>query len=184
MAVLLTIFGICGTSFGEDKIKVDCKHGTRVMMLGHKGIDLDHDGYIDIQFLNREYGPSIVTEGGAQCPNIGSGNRLSDIQHILANTVDLEYPTSFCDLNQAPIYVSTSYCIGMYFTEEPAYRGALLVLRSFSGEKYYKILITKVTGKKCKFYWSEIDPPIDETCKPGFDGLLEMGITWTGEACD
>lgn len=169
----------------SDSSSDKCKRGTHVMRIDKRGVDFDHDQMVDIRYVSQDFtgfnGPFLATEGGTQCDNDGSGNRLSSISMINAN-LGMNYPNDFCDLSEAPIYIPGSDCVGTYFTYNGATAGETMVVRTYNGQNYYKIKIIDASEKNVKFIWSEVDPPqsLNETCTPGMDGVLEIGLNWNG----
>jgi hypothetical protein len=159
----------------------DCLYGTDTLILEGEGADLDNDGFIDIQYVSHDFlgtpGPFLAAEGGKQCDGgSGSGNRLASPRFVNSGYCT-GYPEAFCDVVIAPDYVPGSESEGTYFTYfgAPAV-GMVLVARSYSGDRYFKILFTQVDASEGKFIWTEIDPPSAETCTPGVDGLNELGL--------
>ena len=159
---------------GQDSVtiikkgKSNCKFTKGKLTLKGKGIDFDHDGLVDIEYLSEDFkgssGPFLSTENGTYCGGTGSGsgNRITSIHD----------GTQFCDLKRAPNFVPGSEDGGTYFTYAGPNIG-LYVVRSFNGENYYKIEVTDVSSDKVKFNWTLVKTPLCETCVPGVLGMNE-----------
>jgi hypothetical protein len=163
---------------GGDSGTVSVNVSGDILTIDTGGADLDSDGVIDIRYVSEDFGgapgPFLAAEGGFQC-GVGSGNRLSSPSFVNFRYCT-EYPEAYNDVVKAPDYVPGSDSEGTYFTYFGTNLSETLVARSYSGNRYFKILLTRVDEVECEFIWKEIDPPSAETCTPGTAGLNELGL--------
>jgi hypothetical protein len=147
-----------------------CNFTSGSLTLDGSGIDFDLDGNIDLRYVSTDFMgnpyPSgiLATEGGSYCEGgVGSGNRISNLKIFGIS--------DFCSVATAVNFVPGSENIGTYFTYTGGGAGDLFAVRTFNGNKYFKILIEGVISNTINFFWTEISPPACETCVPGQPGM-------------